>query len=240
MLNYQGLLTNQLTADELMLLDQQLITKGDLNVFEVHGFLCAIISGPRVIPTQSWLSFILGENPKLTSMSEVQEFISLVMRLNNQIADSLLQDIEFIPLVDCQPISLFSAEAFNVEQESHLQDWCEGYMCGIDLDVEAWMNPTNSNIALMLLPFVTLSRDSASLPEIGTIFEEKPTPAELEEHRKLMISLLPKHIIGVYDFWRNEKAPDQVSTSKINRNDPCPCGSGKKFKKCCYLRDALH
>jgi hypothetical protein len=22
--------------------------------------------------------------------------------------------------------------------------------------------------------------------------------------------------------------------SKINRNDPCPCGSGKKYKKCCY------
>lgn len=23
--------------------------------------------------------------------------------------------------------------------------------------------------------------------------------------------------------------------NKIERNDPCPCGSGKKFKKCCYL-----
>jgi len=23
------------------------------------------------------------------------------------------------------------------------------------------------------------------------------------------------------------------STSKIGRNDPCPCGSGKKYKKCC-------
>ena len=23
---------------------------------------------------------------------------------------------------------------------------------------------------------------------------------------------------------------------KIGRNDPCPCGSGKKYKKCCYLR----
>jgi SEC-C motif-containing protein len=23
--------------------------------------------------------------------------------------------------------------------------------------------------------------------------------------------------------------------SKIQRNDPCPCGSGKKYKKCCYL-----
>jgi preprotein translocase subunit SecA len=22
-------------------------------------------------------------------------------------------------------------------------------------------------------------------------------------------------------------------TAKIGRNDPCPCGSGKKYKKCC-------
>nr|WP_272881474.1 SEC-C metal-binding domain-containing protein [Fundidesulfovibrio soli] len=22
---------------------------------------------------------------------------------------------------------------------------------------------------------------------------------------------------------------------KCERNDPCPCGSGKKFKKCCYM-----
>lgn len=25
--------------------------------------------------------------------------------------------------------------------------------------------------------------------------------------------------------------------SKLNRNDPCPCGSGKKYKKCCELKD---
>jgi uncharacterized protein YecA (UPF0149 family) len=23
------------------------------------------------------------------------------------------------------------------------------------------------------------------------------------------------------------------SAAKVGRNDPCPCGSGKKFKKCC-------
>ena len=27
---------------------------------------------------------------------------------------------------------------------------------------------------------------------------------------------------------------------KIGRNDPCPCGSGKKFKKCCLNRPAGH
>lgn len=24
-------------------------------------------------------------------------------------------------------------------------------------------------------------------------------------------------------------------TEKIGRNDPCPCGSGKKYKQCCFL-----
>ncbi|MFC1523216.1 YchJ family protein [Thermodesulfobacteriota bacterium] len=27
--------------------------------------------------------------------------------------------------------------------------------------------------------------------------------------------------------------PEPVRTEKIGRNSPCPCGSGKKFKKCC-------
>lgn len=27
--------------------------------------------------------------------------------------------------------------------------------------------------------------------------------------------------------------PKQKKTNKIGRNDPCPCGSGRKFKKCC-------
>lgn len=29
------------------------------------------------------------------------------------------------------------------------------------------------------------------------------------------------------------KLPEGIDISKIGRNDPCPCGSGKKFKKCC-------
>jgi hypothetical protein len=27
-----------------------------------------------------------------------------------------------------------------------------------------------------------------------------------------------------------------VLTDKVGRNDPCPCGSGKKFKKCCEMK----
>ena len=45
-----------------------------------------------------------------------------------------------------------------------------------------------------------------------------------------------------YDEWdafagvgMNE--PYQREMKKIGRNDPCPCGSGKKYKKCCGRQD---
>lgn len=31
--------------------------------------------------------------------------------------------------------------------------------------------------------------------------------------------------------WKDSKTI--VKENKVGRNDPCPCGSGKKYKKCC-------
>ncbi len=28
-----------------------------------------------------------------------------------------------------------------------------------------------------------------------------------------------------------------VRSNKVGRNEPCPCGSGKKFKKCCLQKE---
>lgn len=33
-----------------------------------------------------------------------------------------------------------------------------------------------------------------------------------------------------------EKKKQQATVQKVGRNDPCPCGSGKKYKKCCMLK----
>jgi preprotein translocase subunit SecA len=32
--------------------------------------------------------------------------------------------------------------------------------------------------------------------------------------------------------------PRAADGQKVGRNDPCPCGSGKKYKKCCLLKGA--
>ncbi|MBU0569732.1 DUF1186 domain-containing protein [Patescibacteria group bacterium] len=51
-----------------------------------------------------------------------------------------------------------------------------------------------------------------------------------------------KSIFDRYDglermFNRNEESaiPSVVKNKKVERNKPCPCGSGKKYKKCCYF-----
>lgn len=37
---------------------------------------------------------------------------------------------------------------------------------------------------------------------------------------------------------RKGSSPVVVRGAKIGRNDPCPCGSGKKFKRCCNIPGA--
>lgn len=36
-------------------------------------------------------------------------------------------------------------------------------------------------------------------------------------------------------FWEQKKSNTVVKEKKVGRNDPCTCGSGKKYKKCCGL-----
>ena len=36
-----------------------------------------------------------------------------------------------------------------------------------------------------------------------------------------------------------KKQPVRNADRKVGPNDPCPCGSGKKYKKCCMQKDKL-
>ncbi len=44
--------------------------------------------------------------------------------------------------------------------------------------------------------------------------------------------------IGVQPDASAKAAPYIKSSPDVSRNDPCPCGSGKKYKKCCALKAA--
>jgi uncharacterized protein len=69
----------------------------------------------------------------------------------------------------------------------------------------------------------------------------RPKPIAPEKREDIIVHMAAG-LVGAYRYFRRHKEADGVSrfapetgrtTSKVGRNDPCLCGSGKKYKKCC-------
>ena len=69
-----------------------------------------------------------------------------------------------------------------------------------------------------------------AIPEVMALLEGKTlsdaTPELLEQ-----VKAAARKILGQKPMRREEP--------KVGRNEPCPCGSGKKFKKCCIKEPEL-
>ena len=56
----------------------------------------------------------------------------------------------------------------------------------------------------------------------------------LELHHRIMQSVYAHHdLTRVKRQIQSVERPIATRAAKVGRNDPCPCGSGKKYKKCC-------
>jgi hypothetical protein len=73
--------------------------------------------------------------------------------------------------------------------------------------------------------------------------EAHSVPVDVEAARSAMEEQIPeiykrlrnRHIKlkGIYAHCKKRHFKQQLQLPKVGRNDPCPCGSGKKYKKCC-------
>ena len=81
----------------------------------------------------------------------------------------------------------------------------------------------------------TNSSSTSSFSYRGGSAEDQPS-ALAEARAAAAAGVAPADIAGDEYVYGDEAAPVQVQTrtveEKVGRNDPCPCGSGKKFKKC--------
>jgi SWIM/SEC-C metal-binding protein len=75
-------------------------------------------------------------------------------------------------------------------------------------------------------PAIVRVQTEKRLQEVAAIFDQHSW--------KYIIGFEPDKPEDISDLEKllNPTKPVQ-STKKVGRNDPCPCGSGKKFKKCC-------
>jgi len=75
-------------------------------------------------------------------------------------------------------------------------------------------------------PAVVQVQTEKRLKEIESIFEEKGW--------RYVIELAPDEKEDIADLERLLNPPKpKMADKKVGRNEPCPCGSGKKYKKCC-------
>ena len=75
------------------------------------------------------------------------------------------------------------------------------------------------------------------MPETGTIMDAVQISEENNKQREAMEAAISndqmKRFEAMAKAWQEAHTQKVRKFDKVGRNDPCPCGSGKKFKNCC-------
>ena len=80
------------------------------------------------------------------------------------------------------------------------------------------------------------SKSSTELTEMWKTFLAQPGIKKELGRRQKKMQKIGKELVKLKTVTGSGKVPTTSKSGavKVGRNDPCPCGSGKKFKKCCY------
>jgi uncharacterized protein len=221
-----------LTEEELEWLDEVLLVRidedavtegideGILDVSELDGFLTAIVSGPVTLGPSHWMPAMWGEfEPVWNSVEDYQLFMSLLLRHSNSIASMLMDAPEaFEPL--------FYERKLEDRTIVVVDEWCEGYERGVRLTGDEW-NEGGPEIADLLAPIRSFTEVTGWRAH---------DLADSREVDRLRDSIAP-NVRAIHARWlamrSDTQSPERRSRPRVGRNDPCPCGSGRKYKRCC-------
>ena len=187
---------------------------------ELDGFLAGIIVCPDLIMPSEWMPVIWGsESPVFETMEEAGAVNGAIMWFYNDIAKQLDRGA-YAPLFDIDTRT----------DETLWELWIEGFYKALTLRPDAWLAFGNGNAHKALATFMRLH-------QIANTPRAQLTPMDIDDDlEKLAPDLIP---FSVEELHRERLAqagappPANQNLKKVGRNDPCPCGSGKKFKKCC-------
>ena len=204
-----------------------------MNVEMLDVFFAALICGPDLVRPSEYLRVIwggdkIGGDKGWRDEAEMQEFFDLIMRHWNSMIAALSSGEPFMP--------------FLLEDDAGIaraNDWAEGFARGMKLRTDGWIELfDDEKHAGLLVPILALAHERDPDPAMRPYKE--PTD---DERREQLIIGAAAGVTGIYRYFAarrrgsvllgQEVATPQRSKGKIGRNEPCPCGSGKKFKKCC-------
>ena len=207
-------------------IDDDIDTSGmDEGIFDVStldGFFTAIVSGPEMIQPSRWLPVVWGDfEPEWETEKTFERIVSLLMRHMNSIASHLMNESDSF-----EPLFLER----KVEGHTYLivNEWCYGYMKGVELALAHW-NLDEMNMAILLMPIKMFGTEEGQVKLDGL---------DKQGVDNVRNTITP-NVREIQAYWlaRREESPGRSpirrDKARVGRNEPCPCGSGKKYKKCC-------
>jgi uncharacterized protein len=222
----------------------------------VDGVISAGVCGPRSIQPLQVLPLIFGqrEMPEFESQEALNRFLQLTMRRWNEYASALNADPEILTpenlitpfCYESDPEQMAIATAWKVPAKPEetafrpgewvAREWSYGFMSVVREHRDAWWEiaSLDADYVKLLSPMVLL--------ELG--FNPDHPRAQFEPDSWLAQAVA--HLYHLSTLYRelDQAAPGQLpivrGAPKVGRNDPCPCGSGLKFKKCCGAGTRLH
>ena len=210
---------------------------GTLTYHELQGFLFAVVSAPKLIRPSEWLPLIFNEHDAAyATLEEANAILGQIMALYNEINVAVLEERVVLP-GDCQ---LRPRVLDNLEESAPLAQWSRGFLIGHEWLGELWdvelPSDLDEELGVMLMTLSFLS--SRGLAE--AFHQETAAKTSLEEFAESILRLVPDALAEYAHFGRSvlgsvgdTTTPAPKRVPQAGRNDPCPCGSGKKFKRCC-------
>lgn len=196
-----------------------------MDLVTLDGFLTALVVGPRLVAPNVWLPVVWGgsSEPMFESKEQAEQIIGLILRRMNMISGMFGENSSgFEPL-------LYEREV-NGTPLCIADDWCVGFIRAMELDAEAWDPLVDDETnRVLLVPILTLGTEEG--------LDQIDAAADPASEYAAAMDMLYLSMEAIYTYWRLpiEIRAGRLASQKPARNDPCPCGSGRKFKKCCAL-----
>lgn len=218
------------------LLDADNFNGDTLQLDELQGFVCAVASGPEDIAPEAWIPAVLGGEPQYASEEQRREIEDLLVRFFGDMA-TVLADGEVPDLI------LYPGDDESDAEGYDFAAWADGYLYGTQVGETSWLDAAGEHgefLSELMEDFFILNgalKDDA-------LQSGEPWVSPAEEARLIAQAQEGLHdrILAIYDFWGTltPVATHRRESPKVGRNDPCPCGSGKKYKQCCGDPKKLH
>jgi uncharacterized protein len=187
-----------------------------MSVPMIDGFLTALVVGPNLVMPCDYIPWIWDfengeQSPDIRDEAEATDlYTTITTGMQNRVATGLMEEPpSVVPL-------------FVLDERWSYVEWAQGFEIGTTFDADAWNEAIDAD------------------PELYDVIEALHDP-ELKQTLGLdwdeLLADLSEAVVVYRNVFRAAAlaahTPFSRDGPKVGRNDPCPCGSGKKYKKCC-------